>query len=131
LDICSELKEKNEWPKQKRKHRKIEGNLEYLGMMPYETQEKEIEKALYILSKKNDKRGEEMNARRGLGAKQGRGAQGGNGMGLGRNERRVQGLNVNLQREETADQRRGLGAKQGKRMQRGRGRGCCRGFGSL
>lgn len=117
----------------------LKQNLEYLGIMPYEIQEKEIEKVLQMLgeknilvsSKKNDERGKEMNARRGLGVMQGRGAQRGRGMGLGRNERRGQRLNVDLQREETADQRRGLGAKQGRGMQRGRGMGCCRGFGSL
>lgn len=67
----------------------LKQNLEYLGIMPYETQEKEIQKALHILSeknifensKKNDEKGEEMNARRGLGAMQGRGAQRGRGMG--------------------------------------------------
>lgn len=65
----------------RRKHRRIEENLKHSGMMPYKTQEKEIEKTLHIFSKKNDERGEKMNARRGFCAMQRRGGQRGRGMG--------------------------------------------------
>ncbi|MDQ1324999.1 MAG: hypothetical protein QG564_123 [Campylobacterota bacterium] len=75
----------------------LKQNLERLGIAPYETQERDIKKVLHMLSEKgmfasnnkNDERGEEMYAKKGLSAMQGRGMGRGRGMGLGKGAGRL------------------------------------------
>lgn len=111
----------------------LKQNLEYLGIMPYETQEKDIEAVLNILSEKsvfasNDQRGDEMYAKRGLGAMQGRGMRRGRGMGL---DRRNENINSNYLRDEETYVKKESGIMQERYARRGRGTGLGRGMGSL
>ncbi|MCD6654296.1 MAG: NifB/NifX family molybdenum-iron cluster-binding protein [Sulfurovum sp.] len=110
----------------------LKQNLEYLGIVPYETQEKDIEAALSILGEKsmftnNDERGKEMYTKRGLGAMKGRGR----GIGLGRNEKRSEDINTNYPRDEETYIKRGSDLMQGRCVRRGRGMGFGRSNGSL
>jgi len=114
----------------------LKQNLEQLAITPYETQEKDIETVLNILSEKsifanNDKRGEELYTKRGLGAMQGRGMRRGYSMGLSRNEKRGEDINTNYLRDEETYVKRGSGLMQGRCVRRGRGMELRRGVGSL
>ncbi|DAB41038.1 MAG TPA: iron-molybdenum cofactor-binding protein [Sulfurovum sp. UBA12169] len=119
--------------------RGLKQNLEQLAITPYETQEKDIETVLHMLGEKgmfannnkNNEKGEEMYAKKGLGAMQGRGVGRGRGMGLGRNERRGEDINTDYPRDKETCIKRGLGAMQGRGTRRGHGMGRGRGAGSL